>query len=215
VIYQHEQSFIRHGVYRLQQQQQKQQKSPMTLNQKVVVWAQGHLGKKVGAGECWDLGESALKQAGAQTSNVLGPVGDDTDYIWGDQIDMKDVQPGDIIQIRDHEVTTTTETEYTFSDGTSINDTKSSVAQRGHHTAIANGKLDADGSLKNLEQHVKPLGEKVQNKTLFTRDVSPLVKKKFEKKLNPTTHKTETVEVTTTVTVTVTGKTWVYRPKPK
>jgi len=99
----------------------------MTLNQKVVVWAQGHLGKKVGAGECWDLGESALKQAGAQTSNVLGPVGDDTDYIWGDQIDMKDVQPGDIIQFRDHEATTTTETEYTFSDGTSIDDTKSSV----------------------------------------------------------------------------------------
>jgi hypothetical protein len=48
--------------------------SPMTLNQKVVVWAQGQLGKKVGAGECWDLGESALKQAGAQTSNDLGPL---------------------------------------------------------------------------------------------------------------------------------------------
>jgi hypothetical protein len=138
VIDQHEQSFIRHGLYRLQQQQQKQQKSPMTLNQKVVVWAQGQLGK-----------------------------------------------------------------------------TKSSVAQRGHHTTIANGKLDANGSLKTLEQHVKPLGEKVQNKTLSTRDVSPAVKKKFEKKLNPTTHKTETVEVTTTVPVTVTGNTWVYRPKPK
>jgi hypothetical protein len=150
MIDQHEQSFIRHGLYRLQQQQQQQQKSPMTLNQKVVVWAQGQLGKKVGAGE-WDLGESALKQAGAQTSNDLGPVGDDTDYIWGDQIDMKDVQPGDIIQFRDHDVTTTTETEYTFSDGTSINDTKSSVAQRGHHTAIVNGKLDANGSLKTLE----------------------------------------------------------------
>ena len=34
---------------------------------------------------------------------------------------------------------------------------------------------------------MKPLGEQVQNKTLFTRDVSPVVKKKFEKKLNPTT----------------------------
>jgi len=77
VIDQHEQSFIRHGLYRLQQQQQKQQKSPMTLNQKVVVWAQRQLGKKVGAGECWDLGESALKQAGAQTSNDLGPLSTD------------------------------------------------------------------------------------------------------------------------------------------
>jgi hypothetical protein len=202
-------------LQRLYRQQQQQQKSPMTLNQKVVVWAQGHLGKKVGAGECWDLGESALKQAGAQTSNDLGPVGDDSDYIWGDQIDMKDVQPGDIIQFRDYEVTTTTETEYTFSDGTSVDDTKDSVAQRGHHTAIANGKLEANGSLKTLEQHVKPLGEKVQNKKLFTRDVPPVVTKKLEKKLNPATKKVETVEVTTTVTVTVTGTTWVYRPKPK
>jgi hypothetical protein len=202
-------------LQRLYLQQQQQQKSPMTLNQKVVVWAQGHLGKKVGVGECWDLGESALKQAGAQTSNDLGPVGDDSDYIWGDQIDMKDVQPGDIIQLRDHEVTTTTETEYTFSDGTSVDDTKDSVAQRGHHTAIANGKLEANGSLKTLEQHVKPLGEKVQNKKLFTRDVPPVVTKKLEKKLNPATKKMETVEVTTTVTVNVTGTTWVYRPKAK
>jgi hypothetical protein len=195
--------------------QQQRQKSPMTLNQKVVVWAQGQVGKKVGAGECWDLGESALKQAGAQTSNDLGPVDDDADYIWGDQIDMKDVQPGDIIQFRDHEVTTTIETEYTFSDGTSVDDNKDSVAQRGHHTAIANGKLEADGSLKTLEQHVKPLGEKVQNKKLLTRDVPPVVTKKFEKELNPTTKKEETVEVTTTTTITVTGTTWVYRPKPK
>lgn len=195
--------------------QQQQQKAQMTLNQKVVVWAQGQLGKQVGAGECWDLGESALKQAGAQTSNDLGPVGDDSDYIWGDQIDIKDVQPGDIIQFRDHEVTTTTETEYTFSDGTSSDETKYSVAKRGHHTAIANGKLGGDGSVKTLEQHVKPLGEKVQNKTLFTQDVPAAVTKKFEKKTNPTTKKVETVEVTTTVTVTVTGTTWVYRPKPK
>jgi len=195
--------------------QQQEQKTQLTLEQKVVVWAQGQLGKQVGAGECWDLGESALKQAGAQTSNDLGPVAADTDYVWGDQIDMKDVQPGSIIQLRDHEVTTTTETEYTFSDGTSVDDSKDSVAKRGHHTAIANGKLEADGSLKTLEQHVKPLGEKVQNKKLFTRDVPPVVTKKCEKKLNPTTKKTETVEVTTTVTVTVTGTTWVYRPKAK
>jgi hypothetical protein len=208
----HEQQSERQTLYCLQQQQNK---GPMTLNQKVVVWAQGQLGKKLGKGECWDLAESALKQAGAQTSNDLGPVDSDSDYIWGDQIEMKDVQPGDIIQLRDHEVTTTTATEYTFSDGTSVTDTNDSVAQRGHHTAIANGKLEANGSLRTFEQHVRPLGQVVQNKKLFTQDVPSAVTKKVEQKKNPTTNKVERAEVTTTVTVTVTGTTWVYRPKSK
>src|SRR5205823_13882876 len=69
---------------------------PHTTNQKVVIWAQGQLGKKIGKGECWDLAEQALKQAGAQTSNHLGPVEQDSDYIWGDSIDIKDVIPGEI-----------------------------------------------------------------------------------------------------------------------
>jgi hypothetical protein len=202
-------------LQQLQQQQQQQQKQPLTTNQKVVVWVRGNLGKRVGRGECWDLGERALKQAGAQTSNDLGPVGDDEDYIWGDSIDLKDVEPGDILQFRDHVVTTTTETAYTFSDGTDVGDTTEVSAQRGHHTAIVNGKLDADGAVKTLEQHVKPLGGVVQNKKLYTQDVPPVVTKAFEKRTNPTTKKVETVEVTKTVTITVTGTIWAYRPKPK
>jgi hypothetical protein len=51
----------------------------LTTNQKVVVWARGKLGHKIGRGECWDLGEAALKQAGASTSSDLGPLGADTD----------------------------------------------------------------------------------------------------------------------------------------
>jgi hypothetical protein len=196
-------------------QQQQQQKQPLTTNQKVIVWVQGKLGKKVGRGECWDLGEEALKQAGAQTSNDLGTVGPDDDYTWGDSIDIKDAEPGDILQLRDHVVTTTTDTEYTFSDGTAGSDSTEVSAQRGHHTAIVNGKLDADGAVKTLEQHVKPLGEVVQNKKLYTRDVPPVVTKTFEKRTNPTTKKVETVEVTKTVTTTVTGTIWAYRPKPK
>ena len=156
------------------------------------------VGAALGIERCGSRGNRSAQMVGEQvledmvcadaqaTGQDLGPVAADTDYVWGDQIDMKDVQAGSIIQLRDHEVTTTTETEYTFSDGTSVDDSKDSVAKRGHHTAIANGKLEADGSLKTLEQHVKPLGEKVQNKKLFTRDVPPAVTKKFEKKLNPT-----------------------------
>jgi hypothetical protein len=189
--------------------------APLTLNQKVAAWAQGQRGKKVGRGECWDLGEQALKHAGALTSNDLGEVKDDTDYVWGDSINVKDVQSGDILQLRDHVVTTTTVTKHTFKDGSWEEETKTETAVRPHHTAIVNGKLDADGAVKTLEQHVKPRGEVVQDKKLFTRDVPAVQTKKTERRTNPNTKKVETAEVTRTVTITVSGTIWAYRPKSK
>ena len=187
----------------------------MTINQKVVTWTQGQLGKQIGKGECWDLAEQALKQAGAQTSNDLGPVDQDSDYIWGDSVAIKDVIPGDILQFRDHEVTTTTETEYTFADGSSETVSETTTAERPHHTAIVNSKLDSDGTVKTLDQHVKPRGKVVQNKKLYTHNVAPVVKKSVERRKNPTTKKMETAKVTRTVTISVTGTIWAYRPKPK
>lgn len=91
----------------------------------------------------------------AQTSNDLGPVGKDMDYIWGERIhDVKDVEPGDILQLRDHLVTTTTNMFYTFPDGSwDIAFHARFVARRPHHTAIVNGKLDADGAVNILEQY--------------------------------------------------------------
>ena len=89
-----------------------------TINQKVVNWARAQSGKQVGKGECWDLADRALRQAGAQSSADLGPMDDDADYVWGDEIsDLKDVQPGDILQFRDFAVTTTVETETRYADG--------------------------------------------------------------------------------------------------
>ena len=187
----------------------------LTVNQKVLTWARGKTGKKVGAGECWDLGEESLKQAGAKTSNDLGPVGEDTDYIWGQPVGLKDVQAGDILQIRDHESITLTVKEYLFADGFTITEEQYATQTRGHHTAIADGMLDRNGVLKTLEQHVKPRGDVVQNKTLHTRSVAPVVTKRVEKRAHPSTKKTEMANVTTTVTVTVTGTIWVYRPIPK
>ena len=73
-----------------------------TTSQKVVNWARAQLGKQVRTGECWDLADSALKQAGAKSSGDLGPMDADADYVWGDEVtDLKDVQPGDILQFRD------------------------------------------------------------------------------------------------------------------
>jgi hypothetical protein len=176
------------------------------------------MGKKIGKGECWDLAEQALKNAGAKTSNDLGPVEDDTDYIWGQEIaDVKDVEPGYILQIRDHVVAITTVTEYTFSDGSGGIDTVPSPMSltRPHHTAIADGKLDADGAIKTLEQNVDPAGKVLQNKKIYTRDIPPVTTKSYVTKFNPNTKKMEKAEVTTTVTVKVTGKIWVYKPISK
>lgn len=188
----------------------------LTTNQKVVIWAQGKLGHKIGRGQCWDLGEQALKQAGASTSNDLGPVGEDTDYVWGDPISsLSQIEPGDILQIRDHLVTIETTTEYLFKDGSKIEEKTEHTAKRGHHTAIVNGKLDSNGGVKTLEQHVKPKGDVVQNMYLYTRDVPAVVTKSIGQYKHPGTRQLERVNITKTVTITVTGTIWPYRPKPK
>jgi len=188
--------------------------APLTINQKVLNFARGKVGQQVGKGECWDLGESALKSAGAQTSTDLGPVGADDDYIWGDEeTDLKKVGPGDILQLRDHKVTTTTETVYTFADGTEDTDTKTVEFERPHHTAVVDKGMDANGVFKTLEQNVKPKGKVVQNKTLPTDDLPDAVTFSKAKRLNPTTNKVETATVKTTVSVTVTGTITAYHPK--
>jgi hypothetical protein len=187
----------------------------LTTNQKIVTWAKGNLGKKIGRGVCWDLGEEALKKAGAKTSRDLGSVDKDADYIWGDPIkDLKDVQPGDILQLRDHLVTTTTLTKYTFDDGSSVKETDERVATRGHHTAIVNSLPTADGVLKTYEQHVNGR-DVILNMTLYTRDIDPTTTRSSGKYKHPGTKKIEDAKITKTVTVKVTGTIWAYRPKAK
>lgn len=189
--------------------------SQLTTNQKIVAWVDGQLGKKIGRGECWDLGEEALKNAAAQTSNDLGPVGKDTDYVWGDPInDLKDVQPGDILQIRGHLVTTTTVTKYVFEDGAYVTDPKIRIARRGHHTAIVKTKPDVNGVLKTYEQHVNGR-DVIQNMTLYTRTIPEQTSTSNGRFKHPGTKKLEKARITTTVTVEVEGAIWAYRPKPK
>ena len=188
----------------------------LTLNQKVVVWARGKLGKKIGRGQCWDLGENALKDAGAQTSNDLGPVGDDIDYVWGDPIkDIKDVQPGDVLQIRDHEVITTTVITWTFPDGSTIEEEDERSAKRGHHTAIVDVAPGPDGVIRTLEQHVKPKGDVVQSLQLYTRSLPTVTTDGVAKKAHPGTKKSVSAKFQKKVTVEVKGTIWPYRPKSK
>jgi hypothetical protein len=64
------------------------------LNAKVLAYANKHLGKQVGDGECWALANLALKSAGARQPGVggYGP------YVFGRKVALKDVVPGDVLQ---------------------------------------------------------------------------------------------------------------------
>lgn len=69
---------------------------------KVYQWARQQLNKRVGVGECWDLADRALRQAGARTSTTTGP---DDNYDWGTPVNpVQAVIPGDILQFRNYMV---------------------------------------------------------------------------------------------------------------
>jgi hypothetical protein len=77
-------------------------------------------GKKVDRGECWDLGVRALEAANAKRPPQ--DFGGDL-YVWGDKIALSDVQPGDILQIEQLQLSCSTDN----------GDYSGSVS---HHTAI-------------------------------------------------------------------------------
>src|SRR5262249_33234739 len=69
------------------------------LNQKVLEFARGNVGKQVGNGECTVLAVEAFKHAGVQRFPRLK---DEGDYIWGRPVDsFREALPGDVLQFRD------------------------------------------------------------------------------------------------------------------
>src|SRR2546421_11828205 len=136
----------------------------------------------------------------------------DAGYVWGDEVQLKDVAPGEILQFRDYTVTTTTIIESTFADGSSPTETKTKTANRGHHRAIVDGRA-GPGALRILEQHVKPLGQQVQRHELSIQDAAPAPKTSHKTVKTPT-GKLKPATVVETITVEVTGTVRAYRPKP-
>jgi hypothetical protein len=181
-----------------------------TLNQKVVIWARGMLNQQVERGECWDLPDQALRKAGAKSSTTTGP---DDDYVWGEAVALKDVVPGDILQFRDFDIVTETEITITFEDGSGTVEQKKWTASRGHHSAIVEHVLGA-GALRILEQHVKPLGPKVQLHTIQTVGVPTTTKTTKETKKHKS-GRMQAATVVTTTTITVSGDVKAYRPQPQ
>jgi hypothetical protein len=70
-----------------------------TMNDRVVAFARGHLGKRVGNGECTSLAVEALRSAGARRTPLNRG---DGDYVWGRPVaSFRDAIPGDLVQFRD------------------------------------------------------------------------------------------------------------------
>jgi hypothetical protein len=183
-----------------------------TLNPKVLQWASGQVGKQIGAGECWDLANKALLQAGAGTSSDFGPMGDDDDYIWGDEVALKDALPGDILQYRDYEMTTTTTTDVTFADDSGWVDSPSETVGHSHHTSILS-KNPGTGAITVLEQNYKGNKEAVRSSTIRWKDAptkTTTTRKLMKRQDNG---KMESAVVVVTVDVSVTGTLKAYRPK--
>lgn len=177
-----------------------------SINQKVVAWARGKLKKRVGRGQCWDLADQALRHAGARSSTT---VGSSDDYVWGQEIPIIAAVPGDILQFRDHVVTTTTTTKTIWANGSLSSGPDAVPATRPHHTAIV--VAVGPGVLTILEQHVKPGGEHVQQHILPIRQGTSVTTE--HKVLKTTTGGLVTATIVTAVTVSITGRVWAYRPQ--
>lgn len=181
----------------------------LSMNQSVITWARGRLGQQVGRGECWDLADQALRQAGAHSSDSTQS---DADYKWGADVKLADVIPGDVLQFRDYSITTTTTTTTTFPDGSSVVEEEVATVGRPHHTALVDGN-SGSGWITILEQNVPPKGKRVQSYKLATRGSTSWPADKHKSVKHPKTGKLVLANVATEITIEVSGTIWAYRPE--
>jgi len=183
--------------------------SGLTINQKVISWVHGQLGKQVGRGECWDLADQALRKAGAHSSNTTDA---DADYEWGEAIKLADAGPGDVLQFRNYSVTTTTTTTKKFTDGTEDTETEEETVERPHHTALVDTN-PGNGWINIVEQNAPPKGKRVQKFKMATRTMDIPAKTVHKSIKNPVTKKIAPATITTEVSIVVSGTVSAYRPE--
>lgn len=114
----------------------------------VLDFAKQSVGTKVGSGECYDLADHALKASGAKNAADHGKITTDGDYVWGREVPLGDVKPGDVIQFRDYKFDKRTDK----TDGS----WNSENGKRPHHTAVVES-INDQGVAVVIEQNV---GEK-------------------------------------------------------
>jgi hypothetical protein len=147
-------------------------------------------GTKVGNGECFTLADRALNNAGARSASDYGTVTPSADYVWGSSVSLSDVQPGDLIQMRDYRY----DREVIVSNPDGSGSTDTDFQERPHHTAIVES-VGSNGAVTVLEQNA-PRGSAVSRSTLF-----------FTNGSTTAGHKKTTVRVQ--------GTFWFYRPQAR
>jgi hypothetical protein len=157
---------------------------------RVIGFARRQHGSRVGDGECFALADGALQNARARSASDFGTVEPDADYVWGTPVTLSDLQPGDIIQLRDYRFDRDVDVENSDGSGT----TNTTSEERPHHTAVVE-TVNGNGSVTVLEQNA-PRGSVVRRSELFF------------------TGSTSTVGRRTT-TIRVQGSFWFYRPQPR
>ena len=162
------------------------------LGARVVAFARSQQGRQVGDGECTDLADAALKRNGARTTDAYADAsaGND-DYSWGKPVSLKDARPGDILQFRDFNTTTTVNSGMAGSTMTDMRD---------HHTAIVEQNLG--NMLVVLEQNAPPMGRVVQRTRI------PIASMTYSG--DPSGNEVGSA----TTTVQVEGSIKAYRPQP-
>ncbi|MES2680335.1 MAG: hypothetical protein V4635_10640 [Bacteroidota bacterium] len=121
------------------------------LNQKIIVFVDSKMSKKVGRGECWDLAAEALNSVGASW---------DKDFKFGQEIDPKKdcVYPGDIMQF----------TNVTVEYAQGNKRFRETMAQ---HTAIIY-KVNGTGDYVIADQNTSMHGKKVGLNPLELKNIS-------------------------------------------
>ena len=111
--------------------------------------------------DCFGLVDKLLRDLGGKSAGDYGPLSKDADYDWGDGIMLESIQPGDILQFRNHLVHSST---LQLLDSGKWFQTAESTATRPHHTAIVIA-VAKDG-VTVVEQNVWPDPKKVRTSVI-------------------------------------------------
>ena len=131
----------------------------MSLPKEVLKQAKTFIGMKAGKrGECFDLADEALRAANAKTASDYKPVRENDDYIWGTEIQLSELDGGDILQMRGYKMVETNDSviSISFPDDSGIDYSEIedfTVEHKNNHTAVASSAASA-GKLNVLDQNI-------------------------------------------------------------
>jgi len=142
--------FLLHAGY-----QGRAQSSLPVINERIIHYVEGVIGKQVNRGECWDLADEALTKSGARFDKSS----EKTLYIFGEPYNpqKKEILPGDIIQFEKVVVK--------YQDGNMI-----MTESFAHHTAIVY-EVISSVEIRLAHQNTSRTGKKVGISTLQLENV--------------------------------------------